>query len=1748
MSFQTKMTVSNLKTKGKVSIIAQKRAIDISDILRIETKNPEGDAIQAQAVQIEGQECLEVSIGDVSGWVRLQCTGTSKSTVFGMRILLKASAETARHSPKIRAVLAKSKPKTSWREALTETSQYFPIKTSLWMEITGLFACGSQTDGRRVDTLIDLPPNSSFIIAEVDQYQFPASMDATNDRPIMENFVKTIRPFNSNTNSDWTLNNLAKKPITFSTSAQVEGFNVSGHVVASGPLKNVDISTNEVTKKASIVPSHPVQIIDNVWIPCGFQSSLDHFLDAGATEVKVVWTGDEAQLSKTLVLPQKLRLARLHETNKEMHTADADLNSAPVKLFYFPDYTSTNPYQRLMYRNMPEINAKAGDLTNAIQCLENEQSEQRVTLHLHWLNPVLAECKTLEEGDKACDDFLRRLEYFVSLGGIVLWTVHNAISHDGKLFNVEQRLGQGVADLASIIHVHSKRLLPILADFYDIAESRVVVQQHPNFIGYHPDYVSRKIAREHHGYAETDKVFLFCGQLRPYKGIDDLVAAFTEIVRKNPNTHLLIVGKQVFPYSPGFLTQKFKGVKNLRIVEGHVGDADLQWYYKASDWVVLPYKNILTSGSLLCAMSFRQPCIAPKLGMIPDILKSSKSGFTYNLQNPKGLLNAMLAACDTSLEDREIMAEAAQKTVKPLTWSKMGKALTSSIQRAYSTRVVTINFEDKSRDCLLAGPKFPPTEIASTAIIILNYEHIDDVLRLIGTLKNSSSQDFDIYVVDNASPSLSLSQLLLAVPGVHLLRLPENLGYAAGNNAAMRLVKPLGYEFVWILNPDMVVSTTAMQQHRDAAAMYPEASIFGAVIERGDADDRVSSAGCYASFEDGVNTNHMFAGKDVSLLPDEPYLADFVTGASVFLRMSALDEIGLIPEDYFLYFEETHWLLEASRKGYQCLILPKVRLAHHKRSEEDGLPAKYYFYYYIRNTLLFFARMTGEPAEAAMNRLVSGFVSNWLKKIEVRSPDSLETYTRISEHAIADGINGVSGRRDLTKLESDIFNLLPIPQNAEPFGSFNIDDQGCINGAISLKTPISGAATIHILEQGNVIEGIKCTSENNGMRFHCKTQLPPKLRAGRIVNLEFRLNGESVVNGHLSKLVSRATPSYKGRIDGISQYICSGWAWNKNDPQDQVTVEILHDDKVIGTAIADEYRADLLRHEIGNGKAAFAIRLPRKFSDGSKRLLQLRVVGETEILFERMVIDGAISGGAMPKPLEQSLDDLFYQRQLWIAKHDLSALSVGRYFKSMEMAMAKRHEKRAPNETVSIIMPCFNRRNIVRDAVESVIAQTYPNWELLVVDDGCSDGTAEFVETLAAELGEDRIRVIRLPKNRGVSAARNAGLRTAKGQWIAYLDSDNQWSPNFLTIMLGELVDDPDLATTAYCAQLIKQSTFASGIGHLVEDVALRGGPFDFPLLENRNYIDLNCYMHRADMFTKYGGFAEDLHRLVDWEFILRYSRIESPKYVPALLSHYFFDKADNQITKLVNYEKNLRLFNKIAECHLSRPDHVLPARPVDVLLVSAENIEPEALSKRVEDIAASFPSGADFRVLVPVAKNVAGSHIQCSALKEAPQGLGQILKWGLEERRADADLFIIQPSGLPEKGWLNDLNRAIQAAPKAGAFIPRHMKLTGKLRDVASDIPFAHNTRDVCVTLSAKSRLVINPDYNRKESLSELNGLGEFCFYLTRECAADLWVPTEFQLQPNALLSEIADQIRHAHRRQIIFCGRVSIYDLPVF
>jgi glycosyltransferase involved in cell wall biosynthesis len=105
---------------------------------------------------------------------------------------------------------------------------------------------------------------------------------------------------------------------------------------------------------------------------------------------------------------------------------------------------------------------------------------------------------------------------------------------------------------------------------------------------------------------------------------------------------------------------------------------------------------------------------------------------------------------------------------------------------------------------------------------------------------------------------------------------------------------------------------------------------------------------------------------------------------------------------------------------------------------------------------------------------------------------------------------------------------------------------------------------------------------------------------------------------------------------------------------------------------------------------------------------------------------------------------------------------------------------------VSIILPTFNRADVIRRAVDSVLAQTFADWELLVIDDGSTDHTADVIDGI-----DSRVRLIR-QKNAGVYAARNTGLTHARGRFITFLDSDDAWLPHYLAITTGFLNRSPD--------------------------------------------------------------------------------------------------------------------------------------------------------------------------------------------------------------------------------------------------------------------------------------------------------------------------------------------------------------------
>ena len=116
---------------------------------------------------------------------------------------------------------------------------------------------------------------------------------------------------------------------------------------------------------------------------------------------------------------------------------------------------------------------------------------------------------------------------------------------------------------------------------------------------------------------------------------------------------------------------------------------------------------------------------------------------------------------------------------------------------------------------------------------------------------------------------------------------------------------------------------------------------------------------------------------------------------------------------------------------------------------------------------------------------------------------------------------------------------------------------------------------------------------------------------------------------------------------------------------------------------------------------------------------------------------------------------------------------------------------------ISVIVPVYQAKKYVEKCVESVKNQTFSDWELLLVDDGCTDGSSLLCDQCAA--GDDRIRVFHKKKNGGVSAARNLALEEAKGDYIAFLDVDDRYESQCLEIMWNlRLQSDADSAACAH--------------------------------------------------------------------------------------------------------------------------------------------------------------------------------------------------------------------------------------------------------------------------------------------------------------------------------------------------------------
>jgi glycosyltransferase involved in cell wall biosynthesis len=194
--------------------------------------------------------------------------------------------------------------------------------------------------------------------------------------------------------------------------------------------------------------------------------------------------------------------------------------------------------------------------------------------------------------------------------------------------------------------------------------------------------------------------------------------------------------------------------------------------------------------------------------------------------------------------------------------------------------------------------------------------------------------------------------------------------------------------------------------------------------------------------------------------------------------------------------------------------------------------------------------------------------------------------------------------------------------------------------------------------------------------------------------------------------------------------------------------------------------------------------------------------------------------------------------------------------------------KNSPAPQVSVVIPTYNRRAFVTMAIDSVLAQSYQDREIIVVDDGSTDDTPAVLKAYG-----DRIRTIR-QRNSGPGAARNAGIQAARGRWIAFLDSDDEWSPEKLARQMADVTRQPGL-----CAHFTNVR-FVLPDQDPVDLFKIRGfhpagraeRVLSRPLLYvlDKETVVLSAFMARRDALLEAGPFDTTLFLAEDRDLLMR--------------------------------------------------------------------------------------------------------------------------------------------------------------------------------------------------------------------------------------------------------------------------------------
>jgi beta-1,4-mannosyltransferase len=339
-----------------------------------------------------------------------------------------------------------------------------------------------------------------------------------------------------------------------------------------------------------------------------------------------------------------------------------------LQAIHFPGWTHGNPYLTLLAKSLVKHNIDVDFVSGHKILIKKVLTKKVDILHVHWVHRSLLGKNILSSIVKSFGFII--ILVIAKINGIKLfWTVHNLKNHENKFIKIEAFFSKLIAKLANAVFVHGESAVSIVNEKFSVSLAKIHIVPHGNYDGWYLPKSSCYKKRISHKPEANKRNFLFFGNIKQYKGLSKLLHVFINIEGDN---RLVIAGSVRSKELEKEIELIASSDSRIELHLGFVPEHELIKMLHNADVAVLPFVDVFTSGSLLLALTFCLPVIAPNKGLIPDYV-NDQCAFLYNPESKSGLEEAIRnAGLSDMLPD---MGRCARKRADEFSWVAIGKKI-----------------------------------------------------------------------------------------------------------------------------------------------------------------------------------------------------------------------------------------------------------------------------------------------------------------------------------------------------------------------------------------------------------------------------------------------------------------------------------------------------------------------------------------------------------------------------------------------------------------------------------------------------------------------------------------------------------------------------------------------------------------------------------------------------------------------------------------------------------------------------------------------------------------------------------------------------------------------------------------------------------------------------------------------------------------------------------------------------------------